>query len=157
MKNALTFLLFIFIAPAFSAPALADQVIGVSDGDTLTVLRGGRPLRIRLANIDAPEIKGGQSFGARSKESLSNMCYGRDATYSVLNTDAYGRAVALVTCEGVDVNRAQVALGLAWIYTRYNNDKSLIAIQAHAQAERRGLWSEQDPTPPWQFRHKGGW
>ncbi len=94
-----------------TAPAFADQVVGIADGDTLTVLHDQKPLKIRLANIDAPEKK--QAFGQRSRQSLSDMCYRKDATYNVQNIDRYGRTVAVVTCAGVEVNRAQVERGLA--------------------------------------------
>jgi len=131
--------------------ALADQVIGVADGDTLTVLHDGRSLRIRLGNIDAPEKK--QAFGERSKQSLSELCYRREAEYTIQTIDRYGRSVALVKCDGVDVNRAQVERGMAWTYTKYNKDGGLPAVESQARMARRGLWSERAPTPPWEYRH----
>ena len=70
----------------------------------------------------------------------------------VISTDKYGRAVALVSCAGVDVNRAQVERCLAWVHTKYNQDPSLLALQAAAAAKRRGLWAESHPIPPWTFR-----
>jgi len=138
---------------ALSAPALAHQVIGIADGDTLTLLVDRKPVKIRLADIDAPEKK--QAFGQAAKQSLSALCWGQDATYAVRNTDRYGRTVARVTCAGVDVNRAQVERGMAWVYTQYNADPSLPAVQAAAKLARRGLWANQAPVPPWEFRHPG--
>ena len=145
-------LLLIMLALA-SAPAFAMDVIGIADGDTLTVLQDGRPARIRLANVDAPEKR--QGFGERAKQSLSDLCYRKDAVLKVVSTDRYGRAVALVSCAGVDVNRAQVERGLAWVYTKYNQDPGLPALQAAAAAQRRGLWAEPNPVPPWDFRRAG--
>lgn len=138
---------------AFSLPisAFADKVIGVADGDTLTVLHDGKPLKIRLADIDAPEKN--QSFGQVSKQSLSDMCFGKDVTYQAKSIDRYGRTVARVKCAGVDVNRAQIDKGLAWVYTRYNEDKSLVTRQEVVRAARRGLWIDPAPIPPWEFRH----
>jgi endonuclease YncB( thermonuclease family) len=78
--------------------------------DTLTVLQDGRPARIRLANVDAPEKR--QGFGERAKQSFSDLCYRKDAVLKIVSTDRYGRAVALVWCAGIDVNRAQVERGL---------------------------------------------
>lgn len=141
---------FILTLVMLTLPAYADQVIGVTDGDTLTVLHDQRPLKIRLANIDAPEKK--QAFGERSKQSLSELCYGQDASYAILTLDRYGRTVALVTCAGVDVNRAQVERGMAWVYTRYNQDETLPRAEATAKEAQRGLWSEKQPIPPWEFR-----
>ena len=121
-------LAFLFVV---AVPAFADQVIGIADGDTLTVLHNRKPLKIRLANIDAPEKK--QPFGERSKQSLSDICYRKNATYSIQDVDRYGRTVAVVTCDGVEANRAQVERGFAWVYTRYNKDESLPALQAEAK------------------------
>lgn len=66
-----------------------------------------------------------QGFGERAKQSLSDLCYSKDALLKVVSTDKYGRTVALVSCAGVDVNRAEVERGLAWVHTEYNKDESL--------------------------------
>lgn len=128
----------------------AHKVIGISDGDTLTLLVDKKPLKIRLANIDAPERA--QAFGQRSRESLSDLCWGKDASYEMQDIDRYGRTVAVVMCAGVQANRAQVERGMAWVYTKYNKDASLPAIQERARVEQRGLWRDVDPVPPWEFR-----
>lgn len=133
-----------------AAPAYAHQVIGIADGDTLTLLVDRRPLKIRLANIDAPEKA--QAFGQRSKESLSDLCWGEDAQYQTQDIDRYGRTVAVVTCGGVEANRAQVERGYAWVYPKYNLDRSLPALQDLAREGRLGLWRDTDPVPPWEFR-----
>jgi micrococcal nuclease len=138
-------------ALSLTAPAFAHQVIGIADGDTLTLLVNRKPLKVRLANVDAPEKK--QAFGERSKQSLSDLCFGRDATYAVQDIDRYGRTVAVVTCAGVQVNRAQVERGMAWVYQKYNKDRSLPAVQAQAKLKRAGLWADKSPVPPWEFRH----
>lgn len=126
-------------------------MIGIQDGDTLTVLRAGRPLKVRLADIDAPEKK--QPFGARSKQSLSDLCFHRDAELDIRTIDKYGRTVARVHCDGVDANLAQVERGFAWVYTQYNKDSSLPAVQERAKSAHAGLWADRNPVPPWEFRH----
>lgn len=135
-----------------AAPAYAHKVIGIADGDTLTLLVDKKPLKIRMANIDAPERK--QAFGTRSRQSLSDLCWEKDATYEVQDVDRYGRTVAVVHCDGVNANRAQVEQGMAWAYTRYNKDRSLPELQKEAQWEKRGLWADPDSVPPWEFRRK---
>lgn len=141
----------ILLVPVF---AFADEVIGITDGDTLTVLHERKPLKIRLGNIDAPEKK--QAFGEKSKQSLSEMCFSKNATYVVQSIDRYGRTVAVVKCAGVEVNRVQVERGFAWVYEQYNKDASLRDLQATAKAKRIGLWADASPTPPWSFRHNKG-
>lgn len=141
-----------FMAALICLPVHADKVIGVQDGDTLTVLKDRQPLRIRLADIDAPEKK--QAFGQASKTALSDMCFGKDATYDVRTVDKYSRTVARVRCAGVDVNRAQIERGMAWVYTSYSTDSSLPAVQSSAKAKHAGLWADKAPMPPWEFRHQ---
>ena len=142
--------LLLTLALACSLPAYAHQVIGIADGDTLTLLVDQRPVRIRLANIDAPEKS--QAFGERAKQSLSDLCFGKEARYTPQEVDRYGRTVAVVTCGGIEANRSQVERGMAWVYPKYNKDATLPAIQEVARAKRRGLWRDPDPLPPWEFR-----
>ena len=139
---------------ALNAQAFTGKVVGVSDGDTITVLRDRIQVKVRLLEIDAPEKA--QAFGAKSKESLSEMCFGKTAELADKGKDRYGRTLARVTCDGVDANAEQVRHGMAWVYDRYVTDKSLYAVQEDAKAERRGLWHDDKPLPPWEWRKEGG-
>jgi micrococcal nuclease len=109
---------------------LRSPVIGVADGDTRRLLVNRKPLKIRLANIDAPEKA--QAFGEVSRKSLSALCFGKDAAYQAQNIDRYGRTVAVVTCGGIEANRAQVERGMDWVYSKYNKDASLSRVQDYA-------------------------
>lgn len=137
-------------------PARADapaRVVAVHDGDTVTVLSDRRRLRIRLTDIDAPEL--GQPFGKRSKSALSELCFGRTAGLEIRGRDRYGRTLARLSCDGVDANAEQVRRGYAWVFTRYARaDSPLYALQLDAQATRRGLWTDRVPTPPWEWRRQ---
>jgi endonuclease YncB( thermonuclease family) len=135
------------------AAAFFASVIGISDGDTLTVLHGRQPIKIRIAEIDAPEKK--QPFGTRSKQSLSDLCFGKQAEVFPQKTDRYGRTIARVKCEGQDASAHQVQAGMAWVYDRYMTDRSLYHVQSMARAGGRGLWADAGPVPPWEWR-KGG-
>jgi|SRR5882672_923812 len=141
----------------FSAPSGADvlaRVVSVHDGDTLTVLIDQRQVKVRLTDIDAPEL--GQPFGTRSKQSLSDMCFGKVASLDVRGHDRYKRALAQVTCDGRDANAEQVRRGYAWIYTRYVRANSpLYGAQDEARSAHRGLWSDPAPVPPWSWRKNG--
>lgn len=132
--------------------SFAGQVISVSDGDTLTVLQDKKSLKVRLSNIDAPEKS--QPFGQQSKQSLSDLCFNKDATIQPQTIDRYGRTVAIVVCDGVEANRTQVERGMAWVYTKYNKDKYLPALQDQAKDAKHGLWADPEPTPPWDWRHR---
>lgn len=135
---------------AAAAPTYAYQVISIADGDTMTLLVDQKPLKIRLANIDAPEKR--QAFGQRSKQSLSNMCWGKDAEYAAQTIDRYRRTVAVVTCDGIEANTAQVQRGLAWVYPKYNKDSALPALEQAAKLTGLGLWVDPAPVPPWEWR-----
>lgn len=140
---------------AFPAYAVGSvRVISVHDGDTLTVLIDHRSVRVRLTDIDAPEL--GQPFGTRSRQSLSALCFGKSAALDVRSQDRYGRTLAQVTCAGTDANAEQVRRGYAWIFTRYARpDSPLYTLQSEARAAHRGLWMDRSPTPPWDWRRKG--
>lgn len=131
--------------------AFLATVIGISDGDTLTVLTHDKQqVKIRLAEIDAPERK--QPFGTRSKQSLSDLCFGKQAEVTPQAKDRYRRLVARVKCDGIDANAEQVSTGMAWVYRDYATDYSLYILQFTAMMEKRGLWSEPGAVPPWEFR-----
>ncbi|KPK18991.1 MAG: hypothetical protein AMJ67_07450 [Betaproteobacteria bacterium SG8_41] len=119
----------------------------------MTVLSNQRPLRIRLTDIDAPEL--GQPFGKRSKTALADLCFGRAAALEIRGRDRYGRTLARLSCDGVDANAEQVRRGYAWVFTRYAQANSpLYALQLDAQAAGRGLWTDRAPTAPWEWRRR---
>jgi endonuclease YncB( thermonuclease family) len=91
-------------------------VVKVSDGDTLTVLVNKTQIRVRLDSIGAPES--GQAFGKRSRQSLSEVCAGKDARVTEYGKDRYGRTSGGVTCGGIEANSAQVGRGLAWVFVK---------------------------------------
>ena len=126
------------------------KVVAVADGDTITVMRDLVPVKLRLLESDAPEKK--QAFGARSKQSLSDLCFNKTATLIEKGRDRYGRTLARVRCEGVDANAEQVRRGMAWVYDRYVTDRALYAVQTEARDAGRGLWADPDAVPPWQWR-----
>jgi len=134
--------------------AWTGRAVGVADGDTITILRDRRDqVKIRLYGIDAPES--GQPFGKAAKQSLSSMVYGQSVEVEVMDTDRYGRTVARVFVDGDDVNAAQLRSGYAWLYRQYCKDwvcGEWTELEATARSSRVGLWADQNPTPPWQWR-----
>jgi endonuclease YncB( thermonuclease family) len=70
-KIFLPFLVLLLLSiPLFSQAAdpqsFTGKVVGVSDGDTISVMRYGRAVEVRLAGIDCPE--GMQPYGTRAKQ-----------------------------------------------------------------------------------------
>ena len=147
-----------FLAQPVRAEILVGRIIGVADGDTLTLLDSNKQShKIRLGGIDVPEKK--QDFGEQSKLSLSNLAYGRQATAECTKRDRYQRAVCVVTVAGKDVGLQQIHLGLAWWYQHYAREQRQQESRDYERAEqvareaRRGLWRDEKPTPPWEWRH----
>lgn len=127
------------------------RVVGVADGDTISVLHRGSQIRIRLTGIDCPER--GQPFSTRAKQFTSKLVFGRTVTVRPFGTDRYRRVVAdVVLPDGRVLSRELVAAGLAWHYTRYSKDEGLARLEKQARAARVGLWSEERPVAPWDFR-----
>ena len=139
------------------ANVLESKVVGIADGDTITLLVSHREIKVRVAGIDAPEKK--QPFGQRSKEHLSECAFGKTVSIEWNKTDRYGRTIGKVTADGVDCGLRQIQDGMAWHYKAYAKEQSAIErsayseAESHARASKAGLWSDPHPTPPWEFRH----
>lgn len=133
------------------------RLIKASDGDSLIARTpGGEELRIRLSGIDSPEKA--QPGGREAQRALQTLL-GRPFEARLLKRDGFGRWLAILqSADGQDVNHAQILMGHAWYFKKYERDVPGILRQDYAQAEtlarqsRRGLWAEPNPQPPWKYR-----
>jgi endonuclease YncB( thermonuclease family) len=128
------------------------RCIGVTDGDTITVLRDGEQIRVRIEGIDAPEL--GEPFSQNAKRLTAALVHGKDITVEPRGKDRYGRLLARVYVRREDRSRlslahALVEAGLAWHFTKYSSDPSLARSQEVAKTAGIGLWSLPNPDPPW--------
>jgi micrococcal nuclease len=138
-------------ASVLCAESFTGRVVGVHDGDTLTVLVDERHVKVRLQGIDAPELA--QSFGQQSRQALSALVFGQTVVVEVVDLDRYHRTVAHVSVLGRDVGAVLVRAGLAWWYQRYApDDDALRHGEADARAQHRGLWRDAAPMAPWDWR-----
>lgn len=156
--DSLALLLLFMWAGALYGETLQGKVVGISDGDTISVLDSTKTQhKIRLAGIDAPEKA--QAFGERSKQHLSELVFGKTVTVDWNKTDRYGRTIGKVVVNGQDANLSQVQAGLAWHYKQYEKEQSASDRSSYAQTEvnakarKVGLWRDAVATPPWDFRH----
>jgi endonuclease YncB( thermonuclease family) len=159
LSGALLLTLAFWLSAGVSAADLHGKVVGVADGDTVTVLDAEKlQHKIRLAGIDAPEQA--QAFGQASKKNLSDMVYGKQVKVNWDKRDRYGRIIGKVSIDQVDVCLEQVRRGMAWHYKQYQREQSPADRQAYAAAEdlaranRVGLWHDTNPVAPWDFRHR---
>ena len=129
---------------------LVGQVIGITDGDTITVLVDKTSHKIRLEGIDCPEI--GQPFSSVARKFISSMCFEKEVTVRVAGSDRYNRTLGEVIVDGQNVNRELVNAGLAWWYHKYSDDIELAKHHLKAREENRGLWDHKKPIPPWKWR-----
>jgi endonuclease YncB( thermonuclease family) len=130
---------------------LNGKVVGVSDGDTLTLRVDGASVRVRLDGIDAPEL--GQPYGKSARRSLVQICSGKAATAVERGKDDEGRILASVRCGEIDANAEQVRRGMAWVRLRYVPFGSpLYEAETNARLQKVGLWRGKEPMPPWEWR-----
>lgn len=149
LRISIVFLLLLASSAVYSQEFTA-KVIAVLDGDTVLVKRGNGLVKIRMVGIDAPEKA--QTFGETSKRSLSDMVMGKQVTIKSQAIDKYGRMVASINVNGLDVNAEQIRRGMAWENSNFHSDKKLLALQEEAKQVPRGLWALSNPIPPWDWR-----
>lgn len=139
------------LAVSFSAWAdFTGKVVGVADGDSITVLRDREQVKVRLVDIDAPEKA--QPFGTKSKQALEALVKGREVLVVERDQDQHHRTLGRIYRGDLDVNSEQVRQGMAWVFPQYNKDATLYPIEAEAKEQKRGLWRDLDPVPPWEWR-----
>jgi endonuclease YncB( thermonuclease family) len=166
MKAWLCCLCLFFMMGLTAGADLRGKVVHVHDGDTVTLLDAqGQKHQVRLATIDAPEL--GQPYGQASRKHLQNLAHGRQAVVSGVRTDVHGRTLGKLMlrpaqCSPCDFSRdaglAQLEAGYAWWYREFRQEQSL-ADQGHyeyaefdAKSRRIGLWLDDRPVPPWEWR-----
>lgn len=147
----------LLVALTVSAETINGRVVGVADGDTVTVLDASNmQWKIRLMGIDAPEKK--MPFGQKSKEHLSDLVFNKLVSVEYSKQDKYGRTVGKIIADGVDANLEQVKAGMAWHYKQYQKEQSPEERVSYSDAEeqarsrRKGLWIDAEPIPPWDWR-----
>ena len=142
----------IFFSIPVSSQTLEGKVVGITDGDTFKLLVQDSILhRIRVANIDCPEKN--QPFSAKAKQFTSDAIFGKIVKVNVLSTDRYGRFIGGTTYnDSLILNRDLLKNGLAWHFVRYSNDMTLEELELTARKKKIGLWQEESPIPPWEWR-----
>src|SRR5436190_17785077 len=133
---------------------LKGYVVAIADGDTFTLLTDEKKqVKIRLYGIDCPEKK--QPFGTVAKQKLSELIFNKNVLAKKISTDRYKRTVAIVYDENkVCINEIMLRSGLAWHYTKYDNNIYWQQLQDSARKNKSGLWVDINAIPPWQWRAK---
>jgi micrococcal nuclease len=134
-----------------AAESFSGRMVGITDGDTIRVLRDGVSVPVRLDGIDAPEKK--QPFGARSREFAGALAFGKVVTVETKGTDRYRRIIGRVVLNsGRVLNEEMLKAGMAWVYVKYCRDQRYYEIEAEFRNRRVGLWTDLEPVAPWEWR-----
>ena len=134
--------------------AYADQynayVEFVVDGDTVKIRQDGRLYKLRLSEVDAPELS--QPGGNTAQRAVIQLCINQPIKFEIVGTDRYQRQLGYLQCNQTNINQYLVENGLAWHYKQYSHSQYLAQAELNAQQNRLGLWQESDPIPPWVWR-----
>lgn len=151
MRRALALALLAVVAGAGDG-SWTGKVVGIHDGDTISVMHDGKAVHVRLDGIDCPEL--GQAYGRQARERVSELAFGRMVTVRTPGADRFGRVLGQVFLpDGRNLNRELVREGLAWWYRRYAPRNTALAdLEEQARERRLGLWQGEEPEPPWLFR-----
>lgn len=159
LQACLLLVLLTFILSFAQTETITAKVVGVVDGDTVTViLPGGSQQQVRLQGIDAPELN--QPFGAEARHYLSSLLLDKKIRLEWNKRDAYGRIIGKILISGHDVSLEMIRAGFAWHYKQYEGEQSVAdrqlyaAAETEARASARDLWQGSAPVPPWNFREQ---
>lgn len=151
MKKLLSVLLILLIPFLVFAQTYTGKIIAIKDGDTVVMLVKNKPQTIRLAHIDTPEKK--QPYGTAAKIFLSERIYGREVQAVIAGKpDRNGRWIAEIFSQNQNINKELVRNGLAWHYKQYSKNDNYAALERIARQKKTGLWKDQGPIAPWQWR-----
>ncbi|SRR5260221_8558406 len=135
------------------AEELAGKVMAVIDGNTFEMITSdNESYKIMLYGIDCPEL--GQEFGEKAKKFLEKMILEKNVNVKIQDKDRWGNRLGIILIDGkTDPRQELLEAGLAWTSER-NPIQEFEEIKEKARDKGKGLWKEQDPTPPWIFRRQ---
>lgn len=140
------------------SPIQKGLVIDIIDGDTYDLIMADKKtLRVRMNGIDAPEK--GMPFYNVSKKYLAQLCFNKTIRLENVGVDNHGRTLAFSYLDdGKELSHEMVKAGLAWHFKKYSSDSLLSNLEREAINSKIGLWSDQNPMPPWENRrlHRSG-
>jgi endonuclease YncB( thermonuclease family) len=152
-KFITTLVLFLSISLSYCQDTLTAKVVGIKDGDTVVVLDSlNNQTTLRLAEVDTPEKS--QPFGTKAKQFTSDQIYLKTIKYVVTDTDRYGRSIAMVYYDEDNkyLSAEIIKAGMGWHYKRYSTSKELALLEDSAKKNKIGLWVDNNPIAPWEWR-----
>ncbi len=151
-KKRVTFcLILLFLTTNLFAKELLTEIV-ISDGDSVKGKLSNELIKIRLAEIDAPELN--QPFGFNSKNCLKSLIKKSkgEVFFKFKEKDRYERHVGWIYSKNLDINLEMVKSGCAWAYDRYVEREVLFKHQDFAKEKKIGLWENDKAIEPWKWR-----
>ena len=148
MKQPLLYMMIlIWLFPVLVFAEGEVKIVDVFDGDTLIVSYQGRAEIIRLYGVDSPEKE--QSFGLEARSFTSDMVSGK--VVKVISIEKSRYEMVKVYYDNKCLNEELLKAGFAWYNIHGTIDAEWVQMEQQARYDRKGLWSEENPVPPWQY------
>jgi micrococcal nuclease len=149
------FILIVAVLLGISAALLQNSLDSISvkriyDGDTITIEKDGLKVKIRLDEVDCPEKD--QPYGIEARDFVEKFLEGKFIVVKITKKDKYGRSLGSVKADNDDLEEALVKNGYAWVYRKYSKNQKLISLEDEAKKSKIGLWKDNNPIPPWEWR-----
>lgn len=148
--RAFLLLTLLFTDCAFAQYVYIGEVVHIEDGNTLTILVDGQTRKIRLSDIDAPDLQ--QPFGTEAKRELAALVLNKEARVVEVDSSSNEHIIGRVYIDDMDINAMLVRRGYAWVSRKHSKDTALYRLERKARDRGRGLWADEGSVPPWQWR-----
>lgn len=132
-----------------------STVLSVSDGDTITVKYKDKSVRVHLYALECPHEE--QTFHQQAKQFTFNNAYRKTVTVKIIRKEIIRGEIFIIgeviLPDGRNLGHELIKAGLAWYYEQYApHEGKMLQLQQKARKERRGLWQENKPIAPWDYR-----
>ena len=137
----------------YAQPDISGKVTSVIDGNTVEVITpDNQSHKILLVGIDSPELE--QAYGSQAKQFLQKLILNKNVIVQYKGKDRFGNVLAVVMINGKNDPRVELLKeGLAWTSEK-NPSEDLEPYRTWAERKGKGLWKQENPTPPWTYRRQ---
>lgn len=133
----------------------AEQINGVVtkvvDGNTIEIKASDDQFTVVLLGVDSPDP--GQAFADQATTWLAKFLEGKNVAVELKGKDRWGNRLAIVYVKDDDVRLQIVRQGLAWVDEK-NAEATLREAELKAREKQKGIWKQDNPTPPWVYRRQ---
>lgn len=158
--------------PSVPLDSVDGLVVGVGEGDRITVNSFGTEINVRLYGIAAPQTakvdkftgwyKAGQPYAEDAFRALALKILHQQVKVEIMRTIVFKNspkqtALAIIYLDGRNINLEMVSEGWAWTYKKLVDRGDIheyMAAEKVARLKKNGLWLQENPQPPWEFNPK---